>query len=178
MRSAHLTSKIKEALHQIKKELNYSETFQSQSSSETSRISKQSQQISRVSLALTAETLAANVSSHSSLRSKRRTHKSPQVMKIYSPLKKVSSCSYFSSPIPSVSNKASAFKVKPSITYFPTILATPSIESFAEIPGFNTKSFPEKKLDLEFVFSYSRIKSISLKKSLSSEMIIAPSRTK
>ena len=62
MRSTHPIPKTKEALHQIKIELNSSETFHSEYSSETSRISKQSQQILIVGLALVAATLAVNVS--------------------------------------------------------------------------------------------------------------------
>ena len=45
MRSPHPTPKIKEAHHQIKKELNPSEIFHSESSLETSRISKKSKKI-------------------------------------------------------------------------------------------------------------------------------------
>ena len=85
---------------------------------------------SRVVLAFVAATLAANVSSRSSLSPKMRTHKSSQVTKIFRPVNKASSGCCFSSPSPSASNKVSSFKVKPAITSFPTILATPSIESF------------------------------------------------
>ena len=62
MRSHHPTPKIKEALHQVKIELNSSENFPSETSSQ--RISKQSQQMSRVGLSLVASTLSTNVSSY------------------------------------------------------------------------------------------------------------------
>ena len=63
-------------------------------------------------------------------------------MKMYSPLKKTSSVPCM--PSPYVFNKVSSFEVKPDIPYFPTILATPSVESFTETPALKTKSFLEK----------------------------------
>ena len=77
-------------------------------------------------------------------------------MKIHPPLKKTSSSSYFVPPSPSTPNKVSDFEVKPDISYFPTILVTPYVESFVETPTFNDKCCLEKKFNLEFIFSNSR----------------------
>ena len=71
VRSPHPKPKIKEAFCQINKESNSSETFHSQSSSETSRISKQSQQFSRECQTLAAAKLSTFFSSQSSLRPKK-----------------------------------------------------------------------------------------------------------
>ena len=136
MRIPHPTPEIKEALHQIKKELNssvttrleddFEEHHSHQLKKKTPIISKQSQQVSRVGLALAATTLSANASSHWSIRPKRKIHKSLPIMRMSPPLNKTSSSSYFASPSPSTFNKVSTFKVKPDGIYFHTIIATPS----------------------------------------------------
>ena len=79
-------------------------------------------------------------------------------------------------PSPYVFNKVSIFKLKPIIPYFPTILDTPSIELFSETPALKTKSFPEKKLNSETIFSHSRRKYPTFKKALSSKRFATLSR--
>ena len=64
--------------------------------------------------------------------------------------------------------------MKSAIPYFPAIIATPSVESFAETTTFNNKYFPENKLDLYFGFSDSRRKYLSFKKAFSYERLITP----
>ena len=95
-------------------------------------------------------------------------------MKISTPLKKTSISSYFTPHSHYALNKVSTLKVKPTIPSFPVITSTPSIESYEEIPSLKTKSFLEKKLNLETIFSHSRRKFLTFKKVLLSERFTAP----
>ena len=67
--------------------------------------------------------------------------------------------------------------MKPTVPSFPAILATLSIESYVEIPALKTNYFLEKKLNLETIFSYSRIKHVIFKNSLSSERFPTSARS-
>ena len=95
-------------------------------------------------------------------------------MKIYPPLRKASSGSYFAPPSPSEFNKVHAFKVKPVIPSFPAIVATTSVESCAETPALRNNYFPENKFNLETIFSHSRRKYLTFKKALSSKGLTTP----
>ena len=71
--------------------------------------------------------LASNTASCSSFRPKRRLRYAPTKIIIHPILKRESNVSYFASPSPYASSKASALKLKQaSAPYFPKILATPS----------------------------------------------------
>ena len=153
---------------------NFEEHYSRKFREKSPKISKQSQQVSTEDLALADATLADNFSSNCSVRPKRRTHKSQQVIKIHPPLSETSSSSCLLSP--STFNNVSSFKVNPSTPSFPEILHTLCVYSYAETPALNTKSFIENKLNLETTFSHSRRKSLTFNKSLSSKRLTAASR--
>ena len=167
LRSPNPTPKIKEALHMIKRDVNSHED-----NDHHSRLSKQSQQVSNAGQALVASTLAANASSHSSLRPKRRAHKSPNNVQAHPPVKKLFSSPCFGTNRPCGHEKehektkfsTSELSSPPS---FPKILSTPPKESCEISSCRKTKSNAKKELNLKTIFSPSRKLSPKFKDALS-----------
>ena len=130
---------------------------------------------SSATLALVTLNLVSNAASHSSFRPKRRSHHAPTDTSIYSPLKRESKASCFTSLSLPTPKKASTSKVKCALSpSFPQILTAISEESCLKPSKPKKNEIAKEEVTLKNIFASSKKGSAPFHKILEEKGIFMP----